>query len=118
MTAWPALILSKDIFAKGAPLSLVWKILIGVGIAIPTILLTVLPVNPGTIEPAEVFLPDVAAVVVNDLDWFSDADLARLEAIAPLDVWQSRYECSDSTPLVFDPNFNHAPPRRDPNGVV
>jgi hypothetical protein len=88
--------------------------IVGVGIAIPTALLTVLPVNPGTIEPAEVFLPDVAAVVVNDLDWFSDADRARLEAIAPLDVWQSRYECSDSTPLVFDPNFNNAPPRDDP----
>jgi uncharacterized protein YndB with AHSA1/START domain len=41
-TAWPALILSKDIFAKGAPLALVWKILIGVGIAIPIAALGVL----------------------------------------------------------------------------
>jgi len=87
---------------------------VAVGIVIPAVLLTVLSVNPGTIEPAEVFLPDVAAVVVNDPDWFGDADLARLQAIAPIEVWQGQYECSDSTPLVFDPNFNHAPPRENP----
>ena len=88
--------------------------IVAVGIVIPAVLLTVLSVNPGTIEPAEVFLPDVAAVVVNDPDWFSEADVARLEAIAPIEVWQSRYQCTDSTPLVFDPNFNHAPPRENP----
>ncbi len=74
----------------------------------------VLSVNPGTIEPAQVFLPDVAAVVVNDPDWFSDADVERLEAIAPIEFWQDKYECTDSTPLVWDPKFKHAPARQSP----
>jgi len=84
-----------------------------VGIVLPAFLLVVLPMNPGTIEPAEVFLPDVAAVVVNDPDWFSEADIERLEAIAPLDVWREYYECTNSTPLVFHPSFDHAPPREN-----
>jgi len=87
---------------------------VAVGIVLPTALLTILSVNPGTIEPAEVFLPDVAAVVGTDPGWFSETDLDSLEAIAPIEIWQDRYTCSDSTPLVFDPAFNHAPPRENP----
>lgn len=38
-TAWPSLILSQDIFAKGSPLSLVWKVAITIGILIIIVLI-------------------------------------------------------------------------------
>lgn len=41
-TAWPTLILSQDIFAKGSPLALVWKIAIAVGILIVIAVIVVL----------------------------------------------------------------------------
>lgn len=88
--------------------------MVAVGMVLPTVLIAVLSVNPTSIEPAHVFLPDVAAVLVNDPDWFSDADVERLEAIAPIEFWQDKYECTDSTPLVWDPKFKHAPARQSP----
>jgi hypothetical protein len=88
--------------------------LVAVGLAVPLILLTTLPVDSDTIEASSVFLPDVAGVLVNDPDWFSAADRETLEAIAPLDVWQSQYQCSDSTALAFHPDFDLSPTREQP----
>lgn len=85
-----------------------------VGIAIPAALTMILPVHPGTIEPSEVFLPDVAAVAVYDPDWFSAADRDLLEEIAPMEIWQDRYVCHESSPLMFDPAFNQSVTRDRP----
>ncbi len=87
---------------------------IGIGVIVPAVLLVVLPVHAGTIEPAEVFMSDVASVVVHDPDWFDTDDLALIEAVGPLDVWSSEYMCTDSTPLVFHPEFDTSVARDDP----
>ncbi len=109
-----AVALAVGFWRRWRPLLAMGGAVVAVGIVLPAVLLAALSVSPGTIEPAEVFLPDVAAVVANDPGWFDEVDTARLEAIAPIDVWQGQYECSDSTPLVFHPQFNHSPPRDDP----
>jgi hypothetical protein len=87
---------------------------VGVGVVLPTLLVSVLPVTNQPIEPAQVFMPDVAAVVVHDRGALSDADLALITAVAPLSVWESQYVCGDSGPLVFDPEFNNAVIKADP----
>ena len=69
--------------------------------------------GPG-IDPAQVFLPDVAASYVDEPETFTDADIDLLTAVAPLDVWVERYDCYDSTPLLFDPRFDHTPVRQTP----
>ncbi len=87
--------------------------ILGVGLVMPALLLWALPSHPTAIEPAEVFIPDVASVVVHDLDWFDAADRELLEAMGPIAVWQSQYDCTDSTPLVFHPEFSTAVARDD-----
>ncbi len=87
---------------------------IGVGVVVPAALLVVLPVHAGTIEPAEVFMSDVASVVVHDPDWFDTADLELIEAVGPLEVWNSEYKCTDSSPLIFHPDFDTSAARGDP----
>lgn len=68
----------------------------------------VLPVQTESIEPAAVFISDVAASYHHEPSNFSQADLQVLEAIAPLEVWDSRYDCLDSSPLVFDSTFDRS----------
>jgi uncharacterized membrane protein YhaH (DUF805 family) len=88
---------------------------VGVGVVLPTLLLAVFPVTNQPIEPAQVFMPDVAAVVVHDRDALSQGDLALVTAVAPLAVWESQYDCGDSGPLVFHPEFDNAAIKRDPS---
>ncbi|HLF43289.1 MAG TPA: hypothetical protein VJA46_07160 [Acidimicrobiia bacterium] len=77
-------------------------------------LYTVIDVQGSAVEPAQVFLPDVAASYSNEPETFSQADIDLLEAVAPLGIWTDRYDCRDSTPLLFDPEFNQAPVRESP----
>ena len=86
---------------------------LAVGVALPAVLLLVLPSHPTAIEPAEVFSPDVASVVVHDLAWFNREDRKLLEAMGPIAVWQAQYDCTDSTPLLFHPEFSTAVARDD-----
>jgi len=67
------------------------------------------------IEPAQVFLPDIAASYNNEPETFTEADLDLIEAIAPPLIWTERYDCYDSTPLLFDPFFDQTPVRESPD---
>ena len=78
---------------------------VGLGALIPMVLAPLLSVRQATIEPAQVFASDVAASYHHEPGNFSPSDLELLEAIAPLEVWDDRYSCLDSTPLVFDPEY-------------
>ncbi|MGI9585677.1 MAG: DUF6020 family protein [Acidimicrobiia bacterium] len=78
-----------------------------VGVALPAVLLTALPVTQQTFEPAAVFMPDVAAVFVHDPTALSEEDLELMAQIAPLEVWNNRYSCGDSAPLVFDAEYDY-----------
>jgi hypothetical protein len=90
------------------------SITVGIAFALPAWLLAVLPSTPTAIEPAEVFMPDVASVVVHHPGWFDAGDLQLIEAIGPLSVWTGKYDCDDSTPLLFDPAFHTSVARTDP----
>jgi hypothetical protein len=86
----------------------------GVALLVPAVLLWVLPGTAAAIEPAEVFMPDLAAVVAHDPDWFDYGDLGLIEAVGPLSVWTGTYDCDNSTPMLFDPQFNSSVARGDP----
>ena len=66
------------------------------------------------IEPAQVFLPDIAASYNDEPETFTEADLDLMEQIAPPLIWTDRYDCYDSTPLLFDPFFDQAQVRESP----
>ncbi len=72
-----------------------------------------LDVDRSAIEPGAVFISDVAASLHHEPTNFSDSELAYLATIAPLELWDSNYNCHDSTPLVFDPEFNVSPITED-----
>ena len=75
-------------------------------------LYSILDVQGASIEPAQVFLPDVAASLSQEPETFSDEDLDLVESVAPPIVWTTHYDCYDSTPLLFHPMFDQAPVRR------
>jgi hypothetical protein len=87
---------------------------LAVGVAMPAVLVAVLPVHPGATEPAEVFISDIAATVVNAPDTIDADDLALLAAVAPIEVWVEQYDCTNGTPLAFDPRFDTDAIRDDP----
>ncbi len=66
------------------------------------------------IEPAGVFVSDVAASLNHEPGNFSADELAYLETIAPLDFWRTAYDCHDSTPLVFGDQFRGSVITEDP----
>jgi hypothetical protein len=85
------------------------------------------------IEPATVFLPDVAGSYNSEPETFEPDDIDLIDDLAPLQIWTSRYTCYDSTPLLFDPAFDVTPVRersdvyrdlelrvlfRDPDSVI
>ena len=93
----------------------------------------IVDVQPSNVHPAEVFLSDVAASLKAEPETFTQADLQLMEEVAPFYVWDGRYDCYESTPLLFDSEFNHVPVRekgdawlalelrvllRDPDSVV
>ena len=100
--------------------SRIGKPLVAIGTLIAAILLitgplySLLDVEDNSIEPAQVFLPDVAASYSSEPNTFTAPDVVLLEAIAPLSIWTERYNCYDSTPLLFDPQFDQAPVRESP----
>jgi len=79
-----------------------------VGLILPSVLVSVLPVTAQPFDAAQVFMPDVAAVVVHDRDALSSDDLALVTAVAPIEIWESRYSCGDSSPLIFDPEYRNS----------
>jgi hypothetical protein len=95
-----------------------------VGIAFATIvgsvlvtvgpLYSLLDVRGASIEPAQVFLPDVAASYVSEPETFTEADEDLLEAVAPPLIWTTQYDCYDSTPLLFHPMVDQTPVRETP----
>jgi hypothetical protein len=95
-----------------------------VGIAFATIVVSVLvtvgplysllDVRGASIEPAQVFLPDVAASYVSEPETFTEADEDLLEAVAPPPIWTTQYDCYDSTPLLFHPMVDQTPVRETP----
>jgi hypothetical protein len=95
-----------------------------VGIALGTMIVTVfltigplysiLDVQGASIEPAQVFLPDVAASYVSEPETFTEADEDLLEAVAPPLIWTTQYDCYDSTPLLFHPMVDQTPVRETP----
>lgn len=64
-------------------------------------------VQPSGVHPAEVFLADVAASLNAEPETFTQSDLQLIEEVAPFYVWSERYDCYESTPLLFDPEFSH-----------
>ncbi len=91
-----------------------WGVALGVAFLVLGPLYQVLGVEGSPTEPAQVFLADVAASYVDQPDTFSGQDIELLESLAPLGVWTDLYDCYDSTPLLFDPRFDHDPVRADP----
>jgi hypothetical protein len=69
-------------------------------------LYSILDVQGSSIEPAQVFLPDVAASYTDEPETFSEAEVDMLEAVAPPIIWTTHYDCRDSTPLLFHPMFD------------
>jgi hypothetical protein len=96
-------------------LLLMGSAVVGVGFVLPILLIVVLPVTNQRFEPAQVFMPDVGAVVVHDRDALSSDDLALVTAVAPLAIWESQYRCGNSAPLVFHPDFSNAAIQSDPS---
>lgn len=74
----------------------------------------ILDVNTEAIEPAGVFIADVAAVVRHRPEVFDESDFGVIQSIAPLEVWRSAYRCADSTPLLTHPQFDETIVTRDP----
>jgi hypothetical protein len=85
-------------------------------LAVSGLLYRILGVNTEAIEPAGVFIADVAAVVINQPEVFDELDLAYIERIAPLEVWRAAYQCDNSTPLVTHPQFHEEIVTGDPAG--
>jgi hypothetical protein len=67
---------------------------------------------------AEILIPDVAASFAHEPANFTPADLADMEAIAPLDVWRERYDCDNANFLLFDPQFDIDRVRADPAPIM
>jgi hypothetical protein len=63
---------------------------------------------------AEILIPVVASSFVHEPENFDDVELRLLEEIAPLDVWESRYDCDAADPLLFAPELNIEAIRSDP----
>jgi hypothetical protein len=57
-------------------------------------------------DPATVFLADLAASFHEEPETFTGEDLELMEQVAPLSLWRDRYTCYESTPLIFDPQFD------------
>lgn len=89
--------------------------IVGVGLVLPAVLVTVLPVTDAGIEPAQVFMPDVASVVVNDRGDLSPQDLDLVTAVAPIPVYEDAYQCGNSTPLLFHPAYHNEVIREHPS---
>jgi hypothetical protein len=86
-------------------LALVAAPVVGAVAVVNLIMFPLVGVQRDSIQPASVFIPDVAASFVHNPGRFSPDEVRYLEAIAPRAVWEELYDCHDSTPLVFAPEF-------------
>jgi hypothetical protein len=100
--------------AQWRKLLLMGSAVVGVGFVLPILLLAALPVTVQPFESAQVFMPDVGAVVIHDRSALSLDDLELVTAVAPLAIWESQYTCGNSAPLVFHPDFNNSVVQQDP----
>lgn len=71
-------------------------------------------VRDGGIEVAQVFIPDLASVYVPLPTSFDESEQTMISALARRAVWTDSYDCYDSTPLLFHPEFDHDPIRQQP----
>jgi hypothetical protein len=99
--------------AEWRRLLLMGSAVVGVGFVLPILLLATLPVTTQPFASAQVFMPDVGAVVIHDRDALSLDDLELVAAVAPLAVWESQYACGNAAPLVFHPDFNNSVVQQD-----
>ena len=72
-------------------------------------------VDRGQPVAAEVLLPVVASSFVHEPDNFSQGELELLSDIAPLEVWETQYDCDNANLLLFDPQMNIEAIRSDPS---
>lgn len=72
-------------------------------------------VGGGKPAVAEVLLPVVASSFVHEPGNFDNSEVALLASIAPVEVWQTRYDCDLADPLLFDPAMNIEVIRQDPS---
>jgi hypothetical protein len=86
-------------------LALVAAPVVGAVMFVTLVLFPLVGVERDSIQPASVFIPDVAASFVHNPGRFSDEETRYLETIAGREVWERLYDCHDSTPLVFAPEF-------------
>lgn len=87
----------------------------GVWLVVSIPLYGLLDVGGSSIEPATVFLPEIAASFTSEPETFSQEEIDLLKAVAPLEVWETSYGCYDSTPLVFNPLFRASVVTQDPD---
>jgi hypothetical protein len=89
---------------------------LGVGIVLPAVVVAVWPIVANrSLEPAEVFMPQVGAVVAHARDSLSEDDLILVAAVAPIELWESQYQCGDSSALIFDPDYRNSVIQSDPS---
>ncbi len=71
-------------------------------------------VDTAAIQPATVFISDVAASFVHEPANFTAAESAYMSSIAEPEVWNRLYDCHDSTPLVFSAELDKGVILSDP----
>lgn len=90
------------------PAQSAWKamrIAIGIGLIGWLVLPPVAGMERGRAETS-VVAPIVASALTHHEDDFPEDDLAELVAVAPVDVWQERYDCGDPSFLLRDHEFD------------
>lgn len=87
-------------------LALVAAPVVGAVVFVNLVLFPLVGVERASIQPASVFASDVAASLVHNPGRFSAEEREYLATIAPLETWARLYDCHDSTPLVFSPEFD------------
>jgi hypothetical protein len=79
------------------------------------VLYRAIPVDRSKPASAELFIPDVASAMTHEPENFAYDELLYLSTIAPNDVWTTRYNCTQSGPLLFAPEFDTGVIRQDPD---
>lgn len=110
-----AIALGVGFFRYRRSLLVLGTALVGFAVVVPVTLAIVLPVTSRPFEPAQVFMPQVASVVVHDPQILSPRDMDLVLAVAPIDVWLDSYACGDSTPLVFNPAYDNSVIQNNPS---
>lgn len=102
------MVLAIVFYRQWRPLLVVGGATVAIGLIVPASLMMLLPVTSQAFEPAQVFMPQVGAVVVHDIDTLSQSDRTLVFTVAPQDVWLESYDCGNSSPLVFNPDYKNS----------